>query len=111
TRSLGQNPIVQVDFAKSALMNRDCIILCSDGLHTLFMEHELADVVTRMAPADACEYLINTAENRGAEDNISVQVIRIEEVRKTAFYQGLSSLLQSQKPQNRTTPAGYISKW
>src|SRR6266581_346072 len=92
TRSLGQNPIVQVDFAKSALMNRDCIILCSDGLHTLFMEHELADVVTRMAPADACEYFINTAENRGAEDNISVQVIRIEEVRQTAFYRGLSSL-------------------
>src|SRR6266699_1470630 len=98
TRSLGQNPIVQVDFAKSALMNRDCIILCSDGLHTLFMEHEFADVVTRMAPADACEYFINTAENRGAEDNISVQVVRIEEVRKTAFYQGLTSLYTGIKP-------------
>jgi protein phosphatase len=30
TRSLGQNPIVQMDFAKSALTNRDSIILCSD---------------------------------------------------------------------------------
>src|SRR5262249_12266291 len=89
TRSLGQNPIVQVDLAKSTLANRDCIVLCSDGLHTLFMEHEIADVVRRMAPADACEYLINTAENRGAEDNISVQVVRIEEVRQTAFYRGL----------------------
>src|SRR5437773_10721431 len=81
TRSLGQNPIVQVDLSKSALMNRDCIVLCSDGLHTLFKEHEVADAVTRMAPANACEYFINTAENRGAEDNISVQVMRIEEVR------------------------------
>ena len=31
TRSLGQNPIVQVDFAKSPLQNRDCVLLCSDG--------------------------------------------------------------------------------
>jgi serine/threonine protein phosphatase PrpC len=106
TRSLGQNPIVQMDFAKSALMNRDCIVLCSDGLHTLFMEHEVADVVTRMAPADACEYFINTAENRGAEDNISVQVIRIEEVRKTAFYRGLSSLYAESG--SETTPVSGI---
>src|SRR2546426_10524763 len=106
TRSLGQNPIVQVDFAKSALMNRDCVILCSDGLHTLFMEHEFADIVTRMAPADACAYFINTAENRGAEDNISVQVIRVEEVRKTAFYQGLSSLYAASKGESPTPLSG-----
>ena len=99
TRSLGQNPIVQADLAKSALNNRDSVILCSDGLHTLFMEHEFADIVTRMEPAGACEYFINTAENRGAEDNISVQVIRVEEVRKTAFYRGLSSLYADTKPE------------
>src|SRR5262245_2728586 len=33
TRTMGQNPIVQVDFAKSTLNNRDAIVLCSDGLH------------------------------------------------------------------------------
>ena len=51
TRSLGQNPIVQVDFAKSPLYEPRLHVLCSDGLHSLFMEHEIADVVTRMAPA------------------------------------------------------------
>jgi serine/threonine protein phosphatase PrpC len=106
TRSLGQNPIVQVDFAKSTLTNRDCIILCSDGLHTLFMEHEIADIVTRMLPADACDYFINTAENRGAEDNISVQVVRVEEVRKTAFYQGLSALYENTKTQSHEAVSG-----
>jgi serine/threonine protein phosphatase PrpC len=97
TRSLGQNPIVQVDFVKSALQNRDCIILCSDGLHTLFMEHEIADVVRRMDPVNACEYFITTAESRGAEDNISVQVVRVEEVKQTAFYRGLASLYPDKK--------------
>jgi serine/threonine protein phosphatase PrpC len=103
TRSLGQNPIVQVDFPKSTLTNRDSVILCSDGLHTLFMEHEIADIVTRMAPTDACAYFIDTAENRGAEDNISVQVIRVEEVRKTAFYRGLSSLYANTQTENPAT--------
>jgi serine/threonine-protein kinase len=92
TRTMGQNPIVQVDFAKATLANRDCIVLCSDGLHGSFMEHEIADVVTRLAPDDACKHLINAAENRGSEDNISVQIIRVEEVKQTAFYKGLSSL-------------------
>src|SRR6266704_3495289 len=92
TRLLGQNPIVQVDFTKSALNSRDCVVLCSDGLHGSFMEHEIADIVTRMSPKDACDYFVNTAENRGAEDNVSVQVVRVEEVRQTAFYRGLSSL-------------------
>lgn len=91
TRTMGQNPIVQVDFAKSPLYGRDCIILCSDGLHGSLMEHEIADAVTRMSPSEACEYFITSAENRGAEDNISVQVVRVEEVRQTAFYKGLSS--------------------
>jgi serine/threonine protein phosphatase PrpC len=103
TRTLGQNPIVQVDFAKSPLINRDCIVLCSDGLHGSFMEHEIADVVTRLPPKDACDYFIKTAENRGAEDNISVQVVRVEEVRQTAFYRGLSSLYGT--PKSETQPA------
>src|SRR5215470_11653549 len=58
TRTLRQNPIAQVDFSKSPLINRDCIVLCSDGLHGSFMEHEIADVVTRLPPKDACDYFI-----------------------------------------------------
>ena len=95
TRTLGQNPIVQMDFTKSALSNRDSIVLCSDGLHTLFMEHEIADIVRRMEPSAACEYLITTAESRGAEDNISVQIVRVEEVKQTAFYRGLAALYEN----------------
>jgi serine/threonine protein phosphatase PrpC len=100
TRTLGQNPVVQVDFAKVALTNRDSIVLCSDGLHGSFMEHEIAEVVTRMSPQDACDHLIKAAENRGAEDNISVQVIRVDEVRNTGFYRGLSSKYADDKSES-----------
>src|SRR5262249_28049895 len=100
TRTLGQNPVVQVDFAKASLTDRDCIVLCSDGLHGSFMEHEIAEVVARMSPQDACDHLIKAAENRGAEDNVSVQVIRVDEVRNTGFYKGLSSKYADNKSES-----------
>jgi serine/threonine-protein kinase len=100
TRTLGQNPIVQVDFAKATLSNRDSIVLCSDGLHCSLMDHEIADAVQRMPPKDACDYLISTAENRGAEDNISVQIVRVDEVRSTAFFRGVRS--DYKNPKNET---------
>ena len=92
TRSLGQNPTVQADFTKTVLAGRDHIVLCSDGLHNLFMEHEISGIVTRLPPEEACLYFITTAENRGAEDKISVQVVRVDEVRQTAFYRKLAAL-------------------
>jgi serine/threonine-protein kinase len=90
TRTMGHNPIVQVDYGKTVLYNRDCLIQCSDGLHNSLLDHEICDAVSRMPPADACEFLIQAAENRGAEDNISLQVVRVDQVRQTAFFQGLS---------------------
>src|SRR5260370_41573405 len=50
-----------------------------------------------MSPEEACLYFITAAENRGAEDNISVQVVRVDEVRKTAFYQRFSALYGAAK--------------
>jgi serine/threonine-protein kinase len=91
TRSLGHDPIVQVDYSKVVLYSRDYLVLCSDGLHTCLMEHEICDTVKRLSPADACDYFISTAESRGTEDNISVQVVRVDEVRQTAFYRGLTA--------------------
>ncbi len=104
TRSMGQNPIVQMDFSKTTLQARDSIVICSDGLHTCLMEYEICDTVTRLSPEDACRSLIETAENRGAEDNISVQIIRVDEVKQTGFYQGLSRFYPGTKS-NDAAPA------
>jgi serine/threonine-protein kinase len=104
TRTLGQNPVVQADFSKTVLYNADRIVLCSDGLHASMMEHEICDTVVRLSPADACEYFISTAENRGAEDNISVQIVRVDEVRQTSFYKGLSFGLGGPKKEEEQKP-------
>src|SRR6202043_367023 len=88
TRSIGQNPTVQVEYNRAILRDHDTVIQCSDGLHGCLTEHELRDCVNRMPPSAACEHLVRLAEKRGSQDNISVQVVRVESVPKVGDYRG-----------------------
>jgi serine/threonine protein phosphatase PrpC len=88
TRSIGQNPTIQVDYARSILRGRDIVIQCTDGLHGCVSEHELRDSVSHMPPAEACEHLVRLAEKRGTEDNISVQILRVDNVQRVGYYRG-----------------------
>ena len=88
TRSVGESPTIQVDYARSVLRNRDIIIQCSDGLHGCVTERELQEMVSRSSPVEACQRLINLAEKRGSSDNISVQVLQVEDVQRVGYYRG-----------------------
>ena len=56
----------------------DRLILCSDGLSNLASDAEIADVVSRHSPREACAALINVALAAGGYDNISVGVFAVE---------------------------------
>ncbi|HEX4347147.1 MAG TPA: protein kinase [Vicinamibacterales bacterium] len=88
TRSIGGNPTVQVDYARSVLHAHDIVVQCSDGLHGCITDTELRDYVMRFPPADACQELTRLAEKRGSEDNISIQVMRVESVPRVGYYRG-----------------------
>jgi len=88
TRSIGQNPTIQVDYSRSVLRNRDIVIQCSDGLHGSVTENEIRDCVNRMPPPEACEYLLRLAEKRGSQDNMSVQIVRVDNVPRVGYYRG-----------------------
>jgi len=88
TRSVGQNPTVQVDYKRLVAHDLDTIVQCSDGLHVCVPDHELRDSVNRMPPAAACEHLVRLAEKRGGQDNVSVQIVRIESVPRVGYYRG-----------------------
>ncbi len=88
TRSIGAHPTVQVDYARSVLRSGDIVVQCTDGLHGSVTENEISDIVSRMPPAAACEQLSQLAEKRGSEDNISVQVLRVENVQRVGYYRG-----------------------
>ena len=54
------------------------VLLCTDGLTNMLAENEILDIITKTEdPQVACDALIQNANNRGGEDNITVIIGRI----------------------------------
>jgi len=78
TRALGLKPAVEVDlFPPIKLRVGDRILLCSDGLTTPLPDDEIRDFVARYPPQRAVEKMVESANERGGPDNISVMVIEV----------------------------------
>ncbi len=80
TRALGgpQEPVV--DIGEEPLEPGDLLLLCTDGLSGVLDDVEIADVIHRHMPdlQAAVANLIQTANDRGGPDNITVVLIQIE---------------------------------
>lgn len=75
SRALGVRPTVEVDlFALPPLQPGDHFLLCSDGLSRV-TDQELHALLLAYPPQAACDRLVQTANERGGQDNITVQVI------------------------------------
>jgi hypothetical protein len=61
----------------------DVILLCSDGLHDLASDAEIATLADG-TPAEACAALLDVALKRGAHDNITLIVARYMDVADVA---------------------------
>jgi protein phosphatase len=81
TRALGPEGTVEVDTRSFRARAGDVYLLCSDGLTTMLDEEEIAEVL-RSHPVlrDAGETLIAKANEAGGRDNITVVLLRLEEV-------------------------------
>src|SRR5208337_3388144 len=89
TRSVGHEPVIRVDVESTTVFKGDRVVLCSDGLYAYVADSEIADIVSRLSPAQACRQLVALAEQRGTDDNLSVQVLQINDVEKMANYRGV----------------------
>jgi serine/threonine protein phosphatase PrpC len=75
TRSIGFQPKVEVDTGGPVeLRATDIVVLCSDGLHGLVTDDDIAQIVRRHPVAEAAERLVGLSNERGGTDNISVIV-------------------------------------
>jgi serine/threonine protein phosphatase PrpC len=82
TRALGPEGTVEVDTRSLQARAGDVYLLCSDGLTTMLAEEEiLALLLANPLLHDAGEALIAAANEAGGRDNITVVLIRLEEVR------------------------------
>ena len=77
TRSVGYEDAVKVDTDCILLQNNDFILLCSDGLSGKVADVEISQAV-RESGVDAVDSLIDLANDRGGDDNITVVVVRIK---------------------------------
>lgn len=73
-QAMGNQPEVKVALAKLDLRDRDCLVLCSDGLTGLIDDEEIMSIVVGASPELACSELIDLANQRGGKDNITVVV-------------------------------------
>ena len=79
TRALGISPTVDVDLCAERVQPNDVFLLCSEGLHGLVNDEQIATTVQRhRVLTDACAELVHHANEAGGRDNITVVLVRIE---------------------------------
>jgi protein phosphatase len=81
TRALGGRSDLLVDVQSRRMSAGDVLLLCSDGLTTMIGDEDIARILGE-APADvarAATALVDEANERGGEDNITVVLLKFEE--------------------------------
>jgi len=76
-RSLGRELIVSIDRIAMPLLERDRLILCSDGLYNVLDDNELESLTRGVNAETACRKLIDSANERGTADNLTCAVFRM----------------------------------
>lgn len=84
TRALGISPEVDVDVVALEVEERDLLLICSDGLHSVVPDGEIAEVLGSHEPQKACELLIERANGHGGPDNVTVVVLRIDRIEQVS---------------------------
>ncbi len=76
TRAVGIEPEVQPAFHETDIHASDVYVLCSDGLSNAVQPQQIHAIVHKANARQACRGLVNLANARGGEDNITVIVIK-----------------------------------
>jgi protein phosphatase len=78
-QALGTQPVVKVVMSGVELCQNDYLLLCSDGLSNKVTQDEMRQVVYESENINAaCRRLIEMANERGGEDNITVVIARFD---------------------------------
>jgi protein phosphatase len=77
TRSVGFEQEVQVDLMGLETALGDRFVICCDGLSNMIEDHEILRTVTECDLKEAPQKLIDLANSRGGDDNITVVLIQV----------------------------------
>jgi serine/threonine protein phosphatase PrpC len=81
TRALGGRAELLVDLQSRRVRPGEVLLLCSDGLTTMVSDAQIAEILDEAGAdlAGAAQRLVDAANERGGEDNITVIVLGFEE--------------------------------
>ncbi|GAB4291488.1 MAG: protein-serine/threonine phosphatase PrpC [Myxococcota bacterium] len=77
TRSIGTESTIVVDSFSIDIRKDDIFLLCTDGLTTMIDEEEIYDTIMENRLSETPEKLIDLANEKGGEDNITVITVHI----------------------------------
>ena len=80
TRSVGFQENVDADIDIRVVREGDRFLLCSDGLSNMIGDDEIRDIVATNDLEPACRRLVDIANERGGEDNITVVLVEVEDL-------------------------------
>jgi len=77
-RVIGDKPQVETDLFEQRLAPGEALLLCSDGLSGMMPDKRIWNIwSTSTSPEEACDRLIEAANQAGGEDNITVVIVQI----------------------------------
>ena len=82
TRAIGVEKEVQADVTEIQAFKDDILVISSDGLSDKVSQQEIQDVVKKKKPEAACRALVNLANERGGDDNITIIILKIKAIKQ-----------------------------
>lgn len=80
TRSVGVQEEVEIDTVVWQVEAKDKFILCSDGLSNMVADQEIQEIVNQSGTEQAARALVDMANQRGGEDNITLILVEVQEL-------------------------------
>lgn len=105
TRAVGYREQVEPDTFAFTVHVGDILLLCSDGLHGLVENEELARIISTKGLGEATKELIELARKRGGPDNITALLVRIDQLGEASAAAGIeqSPQIAATDPDDDTT--------
>lgn len=73
-KALGCSSFVEPDVMVKGFLKDDILLMCSDGLTNMLRDEEIVQIINQN-PIEACNRLVNEANDKGGLDNITAVII------------------------------------
>ena len=85
TRAMGTEDCVNADIHEIQCFKDDILVISSDGLSDKASPEEIQQLVSGNGSDAACRRLVDIANDRGGDDNITAIVLKVKTVKNTPF--------------------------